>query len=194
MILQLQAKVHGLGYLGVSTCTYANLSNFKATFWIPSSLTRTLRSKGGRSLLSWELLGRSAPWLVRRLIGWFLGCLVCWLVGWSSVFFWLLVCWLAGSLADWMASWQSNWMAYLLSLLPQIAWLCFDDLLGSLVSVLTWFEIASPPLIALNRMIICFVRSLTSSVRLLAWELTELLYLACILARFLFLLGFNCFA
>ena len=39
MILQLQAKVHGLGNLGVSTCTYPNLSDFKATFWIlPSSL------------------------------------------------------------------------------------------------------------------------------------------------------------
>ena len=36
MILQLQAKVHGLGNLGVSTCTYASLSDFKATFWIPS--------------------------------------------------------------------------------------------------------------------------------------------------------------
>ena len=36
MILQLQAKVHGLVNLGVSTCTYASLSDFKATFWIPS--------------------------------------------------------------------------------------------------------------------------------------------------------------
>ena len=39
MILQLQAKVHGLGNLGVSTCTYPTLSDFKATFWIlPPSL------------------------------------------------------------------------------------------------------------------------------------------------------------
>ena len=39
MILQLQAKVHGLGNLGVSTCTYPNLNDFKATFRIiiPSS-------------------------------------------------------------------------------------------------------------------------------------------------------------
>ena len=36
MILQLQAKVHGLGYLGVSTCTYPIFSEFKATFRIPS--------------------------------------------------------------------------------------------------------------------------------------------------------------
>ena len=34
MILQLQAKVHGLGDLGVLTYTYPNLSDFKATFWI----------------------------------------------------------------------------------------------------------------------------------------------------------------
>ena len=34
MILQLQAKVHGLGNLGVLTCTYPNLSDFKATFRI----------------------------------------------------------------------------------------------------------------------------------------------------------------
>ena len=32
MILQLQAKVHGLGNLGVSTYTYPILSDFKATF------------------------------------------------------------------------------------------------------------------------------------------------------------------
>ena len=32
MILQLQAKVHGLGYLGVSTYTYPILNDFKATF------------------------------------------------------------------------------------------------------------------------------------------------------------------
>ena len=34
MILQLQAKVHGVGDLGVLTYTYPNLSDFKATFWI----------------------------------------------------------------------------------------------------------------------------------------------------------------
>ena len=34
MILQMQAKVHGLGNLGVSTYTYPTLSDFKATFWI----------------------------------------------------------------------------------------------------------------------------------------------------------------
>ena len=34
MILQMQAKVHGLGNLGVSTCTYPILSKFKATFRI----------------------------------------------------------------------------------------------------------------------------------------------------------------
>ena len=30
MILQLQAKVHGLGYLGVSTCIYLIFSKFEA--------------------------------------------------------------------------------------------------------------------------------------------------------------------
>ena len=34
MILQLQAKVHGLGNLGVLIYTYPNLSDFKATFRI----------------------------------------------------------------------------------------------------------------------------------------------------------------
>ena len=34
MILQLQAKEHGLGNLGVLTCTYPIFSEFKATFWI----------------------------------------------------------------------------------------------------------------------------------------------------------------
>ena len=42
MILHLQAKVHGLGYLGVSTCTYPIFSEFKAPFWIPSSLPSSL--------------------------------------------------------------------------------------------------------------------------------------------------------
>ena len=34
MILQLQAKEHGLENLGVLTCTYPIFSEFKATFWI----------------------------------------------------------------------------------------------------------------------------------------------------------------
>ena len=38
MILQLEAKVHGLGDLGVLTCAYPNLSEFKATCCIPPSL------------------------------------------------------------------------------------------------------------------------------------------------------------
>ena len=56
MILQLQAKVHGLGYLGVSTYTYPILSDFKATFFIIIIIivTINLRGKGGRSLLFWE--------------------------------------------------------------------------------------------------------------------------------------------
>ena len=37
MILQLQAKVHDLGHFGVLTYTYSILSEFKATFRIPSS-------------------------------------------------------------------------------------------------------------------------------------------------------------
>ena len=41
MILQLQAKVHGLGYLGVSTCTYQFSANLKQVFGscLPSFLT-----------------------------------------------------------------------------------------------------------------------------------------------------------
>ena len=51
-------------------------------------------------------------------------------VGWQTD-------WLVGLLADWLASWLRSWMAYLLALLPQIAGLCLDGLLGSLVAVLT---------------------------------------------------------
>ena len=56
MILQLQAKVHGLGNLGVSTYTYLSLSEFKATFcFIHSSrrenFTRDLPGKLGKKIL-----------------------------------------------------------------------------------------------------------------------------------------------
>ena len=61
MILQLQAKVHGLGNLRVLTCTNPTLSDFKATFWIILIILLlliiimiNLRGKGGRSLLFWE--------------------------------------------------------------------------------------------------------------------------------------------
>ena len=48
MILQMQAKVHGLGNLGVSTYTYPTLSDFKATFWIlPSFLNDEFAKQGG---------------------------------------------------------------------------------------------------------------------------------------------------
>ena len=69
--------------LGVSACTYPSLSDFKATFWIPSSLPPflpsrwSLRGKGGRRLLYWRYLCSSAP----RFIGWLFGWLVDWLVG-----------------------------------------------------------------------------------------------------------------
>ena len=42
MILQLQAKVHDLGNLGVLTYTYPILSKFKASFRIHSSLPPSL--------------------------------------------------------------------------------------------------------------------------------------------------------
>ena len=68
MILQLQAKVHGLRNLGVSTYTYPTFSDFKATFWI---------------ILIIIITTRSAPWFVGRLIGWLVAWLVDWLVAWS---------------------------------------------------------------------------------------------------------------
>ena len=45
MILQLQAKVHGLGYLGVLTTRYASLSDFKEPFFasLPSFLPSSHR-------------------------------------------------------------------------------------------------------------------------------------------------------
>ena len=47
MILQLQAKVHGLGYLGVWTCTYLIFSEFKAIFRIiPSFLPHDKHARG----------------------------------------------------------------------------------------------------------------------------------------------------
>ena len=42
MILQMQAKVHGLGNLGVLTCTYPIFSKFEATFCLPSFLPPSL--------------------------------------------------------------------------------------------------------------------------------------------------------
>ena len=43
MILQLQAKVHGLGNLGVSACTYPIFTEFKAKkLWGESFYLRTL--------------------------------------------------------------------------------------------------------------------------------------------------------
>ena len=78
MILQLQAKVHGLGNLRVLTYTYPIFSRFEATFFIIIIITINLRGKGGRSLLFWKYLARFAPWFVGRLIGW----LVAWLVDW----------------------------------------------------------------------------------------------------------------
>ena len=53
MILQLQAKVHGLGNLGVSTYTYPIFSEFKAPKsdpFLPSLMT-SMRGTGGRSHL-----------------------------------------------------------------------------------------------------------------------------------------------
>ena len=96
MILQMQAKVHGLGNFGVLTSTYPIYSYFKDPFFppFPSLPSRGhLLGKGGRSLLFWELLATSAPWFVGRLIGWLVGWLVAWSVG--RVIGWL-VCWLVG--------------------------------------------------------------------------------------------------
>ena len=73
MILQKQAKVHGLENLGVSTYTYLSLSEFKATFCLSHS-SRLVREVC--SVVRWR-----AGWL-----GWFLD----WLVGefgWLAGFF-----------------------------------------------------------------------------------------------------------
>ena len=135
---------------------------------LPSLPSRwSMRGTGGRSLLFSQLLGRSAPWfvgwLIRWLVGWLVGSSVGRLISW-------LVCWLVSWLVGcWLASLLSSWMASSLALLAQISWLRFDGLLGSLVCLLTLFELASPLLlIARIRIIFCFVRSFTSSVRLLA--------------------------
>ena len=69
MILQLQAKVHGLGNLGVSTCTYPNLSDFKATFRIlPPSLNDEVCEARG---VVGFCFGSSSVGLIRgSLAGW----------------------------------------------------------------------------------------------------------------------------
>ena len=46
MILQMQAKVHGLGNLGVSTYTYLSLSEFKATFCLIHSSRELCEARG----------------------------------------------------------------------------------------------------------------------------------------------------
>ena len=86
MILQLQAKVHGLGYLGVSTCTYPIFSEFKAPKSdpsLPSSLHHDQYARGvvvcfkGAVGFPTLLVG----WLVGRLFVCLFVCMVGWLVG-----------------------------------------------------------------------------------------------------------------
>ena len=87
MILQLQAKVHGLGNLGVSTYTYLSLSEFEATFCLSHHHDEVCEARGvvdicfGSSLLG-QLRGSVAGWLVSCLVGWLVDWLVGWLVGW----------------------------------------------------------------------------------------------------------------
>ena len=114
MILQLQAKVHGLGNLRVLTYTYLSLSDFKATFWIIHSSRELCEARGvvvfcfGSSQLG-LLRGSLAGLLAGQLLAWLIGQLLGRLIGW-------LVCWLVGWLADWLACWLCSF-AYLV---------CFD--------------------------------------------------------------------
>ena len=122
MILQLQAKVHGLGNLGVLTCTYPNLSDFKATFRIiifvndevceaRGVVVFCLGSSQVCSAVRW-LAGWLVSWLVGWFVGWSVGWLVVWLVAWlvGRLIGWL-VCWLVSWLADWLASWMASLLA-----------------------------------------------------------------------------------
>ena len=74
MILQLQAKVHGMGNLGVSTCTYPIFSKFKTTFCPPSFLPPFLHDDW---LVGWllfsSLVGWSVGWLAGSLFGLLVG-------------------------------------------------------------------------------------------------------------------------
>ena len=99
MILQLQAKVHGLGNLGVSTCTYPIFSEFKANFWIIILLLlHTISVEGspvgllcGYLVVCWQagcLDSKFVVYLVDRLVGLF----VCWLVDWLAGFFTISAC------------------------------------------------------------------------------------------------------
>ena len=68
MILQLQAKVHGLGNLGVLTTTYAILSLFKEPFFPPFPHDEVCEARGvvgfcfGSSYVG-LLCGSLAGWL-----------------------------------------------------------------------------------------------------------------------------------
>ena len=118
MILQLQAKVHGLGNLGVSTCTYPTLSDFKATCRIlPSWSTRA--TEGGRSCCeaAFSEPGCLLAWLFTCLICFtclkpvyfvcLIVCLLLWLIDWLAVW---LIDWLFDWLTDWLTDWLIDWL------------------------------------------------------------------------------------
>ena len=72
MILQMQAEVHGLGYLGVSTCTYPIFSEFKAPKsdpFLPSLPSLTTICEG-RGVVVICIEGSLAGLLRGSLAGW----------------------------------------------------------------------------------------------------------------------------
>ena len=142
MILQLQAKVHGMGNLGVSTCTYPIFSWFetpKSDPSLPSSLTKTRATVGGRSRCEAAF---SEP---ACLLIWLFTCLLClaclipvylvclllidWLTDWRTDKLWptdRLTDWLIDWLLDWLIDWLSDWLTDSLT-----DWLSFFNLQGN---------------------------------------------------------------
>ena len=99
MILQLQAKVHGLGNLGVLTYTYPIFSWFetpKSDPFLPSFL----HDKPGR------------PWGVVVAVKAFSepACLLTWLFSTLLCFALLAIDWLIDWLTDWLTDWLIDWL------------------------------------------------------------------------------------
>ena len=98
MILQLQAKVHGLGYLGVSTCSYSIFSEFEAPKrypFLPPFITMTV-------------------WLTVWLTDWLTDWLIDWLIAWS-------IDWMTHRLTDyWLTDWLTGWLIWLIAWLARL--------------------------------------------------------------------------
>ena len=132
MILQLQAKVHGLGNLGVSTYTYSIFSEFKAPKSDPFLPFPSLTTKNvEKCMKEWQKLANLGYenlkiWLKYLIFSWFEEPF-CYpffpflphlslmdrtaLISLFSVALFAIVAWFAGWLVNWLTDWQTGWVA-----------------------------------------------------------------------------------